>query len=516
VSVFSRPAAEGDVILGARPETVYEPSTVDEAGEVLRESALGGKTLAFIGGGTDLELGTAPRRIDAVVRTGRLARVVEHSPSDQIVVAEAGLTLGELQRTFASHRQRLALDPPLPERKTVGGIIAANAYGPRRARFGSVRDLIIGISFMRADGTLARGGGKVVKNVAGFDLPKLMIGSLGTLGLITTVNFRLHPLPEEEVTLHLPGRSGAGLRSLVRGIKEAQLEPTSVVAAWREADRFDVAVRFEGLRAGIAEQCERLTGLVRREAAGACETLDEPAARAFWSRHDEVRTTGALRAKITALPTHVECGALSIHSGRGEEALAFARDTIARFEAVSGGGPVDAILVNAAGCGSNLKDYGRLFADDPIWSARAAAFSAKVRDVTEFLAGLPPVAPRHPLRARVAYHDACHLAHAQGIRGEPRKLLAGIPGLELVEIPDSDQCCGSAGIYNLVQPESSEEIGARKVNNVLSVKPDLLASANPGCTLQIQKLLRQRGQALPAAHPIEILDASISGRPLPK
>ncbi len=306
MSVFSRPAAEGDVILGARPETVYEPSTVDEAGEVLRESALRGKSLAFIGGGTDLELGTAPRRIDAVVRTGRLARVVEYSPSDQIVVAEAGLTLGELQRTLASHRQRLALDPPLPERKTVGGIIAANAYGPRRARFGSVRDLIIGISFVRADGTLARGGGKVVKNVAGFDLPKLMIGSLGTLGLITTVNFRLHPLPEEEVTLHLPGRSGAGLRSLVRGIKEAQLEPTSVVAAWREADRFDVAVRFEGLRAGIAEQCERLTGLVRREAAGACETLDEPAARAFWSRHDEVRTTGALRAKITALPTHVE------------------------------------------------------------------------------------------------------------------------------------------------------------------------------------------------------------------
>jgi glycolate oxidase iron-sulfur subunit len=210
------------------------------------------------------------------------------------------------------------------------------------------------------------------------------------------------------------------------------------------------------------------------------------------------------------------CGALSIHAGREDEALAFAHDTIATFEAVSGGGAVDAILVNAAGCGSNLKDYGRLFANDPGWAARGAAFSAKVRDVTEFLAALPPVAPRHPIRARVAYHDPCHLAHAQGIRREPRKLLAGIPGLELVEIPDSDQCCGSAGIYNLVQPESSEEIGARKVDNVLSVKPDLLASANPGCTLQIQKLLRQRGQALPAAHPIEILDASISGRPLPK
>jgi glycolate oxidase iron-sulfur subunit len=210
------------------------------------------------------------------------------------------------------------------------------------------------------------------------------------------------------------------------------------------------------------------------------------------------------------------CGALSIHAGREDEALSFARDTIATFESVSAGGAVDAILVNAAGCGSNLKDYGRLFANDPGWAARAAAFSAKVRDVNEFLAGLTPAAPRHPLRARIAYHDSCHLAHAQGVRAEPRRLLASIPGVELVEIPDGDQCCGSAGIYNLVQPESSEEIGARKVENVLSVKADLLASANPGCTLQIQKLLRQRGLALPAAHPIEILDASISGRQLPK
>jgi glycolate oxidase iron-sulfur subunit len=204
------------------------------------------------------------------------------------------------------------------------------------------------------------------------------------------------------------------------------------------------------------------------------------------------------------------CGALSIHAGREEEALGFARETIATFEAE----PVDAILVNAAGCGSNMKDYGRLFAGDAAWAPRAAAFAAKVRDINEFLAELPPVAPRHPLRARVAYHDACHLAHAQRVRQQPRALLAGIPGLDLVEIPEGDQCCGSAGIYNLVEPESSEEIGARKADNVLSVKPDFLASANPGCTLQIQKILRQRGRTLFAAHPIEILDASISGRPL--
>ncbi len=306
MSAFSRPAAEGDAVLGVRPETVFEPATVEEAVEVVAGSARDGKALAFVGGGTDLGLGAPPKRLDAVVKTGRLARVVEHAPSDQIVIVEAGLTLGELQKALVSHRQRLALDPPLPERKTLGGIIAANAYGPRRARFGSVRDLLIGISFVRADGTVAHGGGKVVKNVAGFDLPKLMVGSLGTLGLIATATFRLHPLTEEEVTLLLRGRTAAGVRALVAAVRKAQLEPTSVVAAWREADRFDVAVRFEGFRAGVAEQRERLAGLVLGQAGGACEALDETSARAFWSRHDELRTRPALRAKLTALPTHVE------------------------------------------------------------------------------------------------------------------------------------------------------------------------------------------------------------------
>lgn len=204
------------------------------------------------------------------------------------------------------------------------------------------------------------------------------------------------------------------------------------------------------------------------------------------------------------------CGALSIHAGREAEALAFARETITCFEKER----VDAILVNAAGCGSNLKDYGRLFAKDPQWASRAAAVSAKVRDLTEFLAGLPPVATRHPIRARVAYHDACHLAHAQRVREEPRALLRSIPGVEILEIPDGEQCCGSAGIYNLVEPASADEIGARKAENILSLEPDFLASANPGCTLQIQKILRERGRRLPAAHPIEILDASIAGREL--
>jgi glycolate oxidase iron-sulfur subunit len=201
------------------------------------------------------------------------------------------------------------------------------------------------------------------------------------------------------------------------------------------------------------------------------------------------------------------CGALSMHAGREHESLELARDLMERFSRER----VDVVLINAAGCGSHLKDYARLFPNDE----RAKAFSAKVRDVNEFLATLPPRAPRKPLQARIAMHDACHLAHAQRIKAQPRALLGAIPGVTLVEVPDSEQCCGSAGIYNLVQPESAEQVGQRKVDNVLTTKADLLASANPGCTLQIQKILRERGKHLPAAHPIEILDASINGTKLP-
>ncbi|HMK74291.1 MAG TPA: (Fe-S)-binding protein, partial [Myxococcaceae bacterium] len=148
---------------------------------------------------------------------------------------------------------------------------------------------------------------------------------------------------------------------------------------------------------------------------------------------------------------------------------------------------------------------------DAAWAARARAFSARVRDVSEFLVALGPRAARRPVPARIAYHDACHLAHAQGIRAQPRALLRGIPGVELVDIPDGDTCCGSAGTYNLLEPESSEEIGRRKVASVLSTRCDLLASANPGCTLQIQRLLREEGKTLAAAHPVQILDASLRG-----
>jgi glycolate oxidase iron-sulfur subunit len=204
------------------------------------------------------------------------------------------------------------------------------------------------------------------------------------------------------------------------------------------------------------------------------------------------------------------CGALSLHSGREAEAAAFARRTIAAFEQAG----VDAIVVNSAGCGSAMKEYERLLADDVSgWAERAAEMSGKVSDLAEFIAGIGPVARRHPLPVTAAYHDACHLAHAQRITRQPRELLRAIPGLTLVELPDAGTCCGSAGVYNLLQPEAASELGGRKADAVLAAGAPLLISANPGCSLQIASALAARGEHVTVAHTAEILDASIRGLP---
>ena len=205
------------------------------------------------------------------------------------------------------------------------------------------------------------------------------------------------------------------------------------------------------------------------------------------------------------------CGALSLHSGREAEAAAFARRTIEAFEQAG----VDVVVVNSAGCGSAMKEYERLLSDVPDWSARAAAMSARVRDLSEFLAELGPAAPRHPLPVTAAYQDACHLGHAQRITRQPRELLRAIPGLTLVELPDAGTCCGSAGVYNLLQPEAASELGARKAQAVLDAGAPLLISANPGCTLQIAAALADRGEHVEVAHVAEILDASLRGLPPP-
>jgi glycolate oxidase iron-sulfur subunit len=188
------------------------------------------------------------------------------------------------------------------------------------------------------------------------------------------------------------------------------------------------------------------------------------------------------------------CGALHLHAGRAVDGRRRARELAERFR----GAGVDVLVVNAAGCGSHLKE---------------AALPVRVVDVHELLDEAGPVAERTPLPLRTAYQDACHLAHAQGIRDAPRAVLDSIPGLVRIEPAEQAICCGSAGIYNLVQPDAAGELGDRKASNVLAVEPDVYASANPGCLVQVSAALRRAGQALPALHPVELVDASIRGRP---
>jgi len=203
------------------------------------------------------------------------------------------------------------------------------------------------------------------------------------------------------------------------------------------------------------------------------------------------------------------CGALELHAGREAPALERAKREIGVFETLD----VDAVVTNVAGCGSSMKEYGHLLVDDPAWGERAAAFSARVRDVHEVLAAAEPRAQRHPVPGRVAYHDACHLGHAQKVRAQPRAVLRSIPGLELVDLPEAELCCGSAGIYNMVAPEAAGELGARKAANIRTVAPDVIVTANPGCLLQIGKHL---GVDVPLLHPVQLLDASIRGVPIPR
>jgi glycolate oxidase iron-sulfur subunit len=218
------------------------------------------------------------------------------------------------------------------------------------------------------------------------------------------------------------------------------------------------------------------------------------------------------------------CGALSLHSGRVAEAARFARRTIAAFEAAN----VDVIVVNSAGCGSAMKEYGELLraaaGDGPDagdWPARAAETAGKVRDLSEYLAELDASGEgargaRHPLPVTVAYHDACHLGHAQRITRQPRDLLRAIPELRLAELADGGTCCGSAGVYNLLQPEAAGQLGARKADAVLATGAPLVVSANPGCSLQIASAMAAAGVQQPpdVRHIAEVLDASLRGLPV--
>ena len=201
------------------------------------------------------------------------------------------------------------------------------------------------------------------------------------------------------------------------------------------------------------------------------------------------------------------CGALNAHGGDHARALAMARQTIDAFEAVA----ADFVIVNVSGCGAHMKAYGHLLADDPAYAERAKRFAATVRDLAEFLAQEPLRGPLQPVTMTCTYHDPCHVVHGQKIKSEPRRLLAQIPGLRLVELPESDWCCGSAGIYNLTQPEMATRLLHRKVGHVLETSAEAVVTANPGCILQIQAGLGAHQSPVRVLHLVEILDRAYGG-----
>jgi len=212
--------------------------------------------------------------------------------------------------------------------------------------------------------------------------------------------------------------------------------------------------------------------------------------------------------RVVVPPAAGCCGALHLHAGDREGARVRARAAIAAFPA-----ELDAVVVNAAGCGAAMKEYGALLADDPLWAERARAFAARVRDITEVLAELPLVPPGIPIRTRATYHDACHLAHAQGVRQQPRALLRAIPGLELVELEESDLCCGSAGSYNLTEGAMARRLGARKAERIRATGASVVLAANPGCALQIAAQLARAGASVEVLHPVELLDRAYGPSP---
>src|SRR6516225_3923408 len=292
----------------------------------------------------------------------------------------------------------------------------------------------------------------------------------------------------------------SGLQALLRGSGLLTLLPKSLGAAESLLPEVQPAETIPETTPSSGEKRKRvglLLGCVQRT---------------FFSHVNAatVRVLTAEGCEVVAPSEQPCCGALFLHAGEENQAQELARKTIDAFERAD----VEVIVTNAAGCGSTVKEYGHLLRDDPAYAEKARRFAAKCRDVSEVLAELPPRSKRQPLAVRVAFHDSCHLQHAQGVRAHPRSLLAQIPSLELLEIPEAPICCGSAGIYNLVQPDAARGLGDRKARLIASLKPEVVVTGNPGCILQLQSSLARGNLKLPVLHTVQLLDASIRGAPV--
>jgi len=318
-AVFSanqiRPASPADGISGVQPQFLLEPATEQQLATALRLAEESKLAVIPRGGGTKLRWGNAPSRADLILSTARLKRILEHAWADLTVTVEAGCTIEALQQTLAQHGQRLAVDPLWPEKATVGGVLATNDSGALRLRFGGLRDLIIGVTIALPDGTLAASGGKVVKNVAGYDLPKLVTGALGTLGVVTRAVFRLHPLPRHSRSFTISASNPEAAQKIVLAIQDSELAHVALQSRFSAEASPAVDILFEGAEAGLDAQAGQLRALCGSAKSSVADVRPEPrsgtnptsgsAPRAWKARQDLWSFSNPAEsaiAKISVLP----------------------------------------------------------------------------------------------------------------------------------------------------------------------------------------------------------------------
>lgn len=293
-------ATAADAIDGVQPQMVVAPADQAQVAAVLKLAASAGLRVAPRGGGSKLGWGNPARRIDLILSLRRLDRVIEHAWGDMTATVEAGCTVAELQRTLAEHGQRLALDPHWPEVATIGGIVATNDSGALRARYGTLRDLILGVTVALPDGTLARSGGKVVKNVAGYDLPKLMTGALGTLGVIAEATFRLYPLPADVRCVRFQSSDLSALHQLMLRVLDSTLVMTGAQLSVASEAAPALDLRCEGIAAALDAQIAQLMQLGAGLSASSLAPDDWPRYESLWPAAES-----ALICKVSVQPTEV-------------------------------------------------------------------------------------------------------------------------------------------------------------------------------------------------------------------
>jgi glycolate oxidase FAD binding subunit len=297
-----RAATAADAVAGVQPKLVIEAGTESEISEILRLSNVAGLAVIPRGSGTKLGWGNPPTRADLILSTARLNEIIEHAWADLTVTVEAGCTIQQLQETLAQHGQRLALDPLWPEKATIGGVLSANDSGALRLRFGALRDLIIGVTIALADGTLASSGGKVVKNVAGYDLPKLVTGALGTLGVITRAVFRLHPLPRNTRSFSVATANAEEAQRFVLAVQDSKLAHTFLQSHFSDESPPVSDILFEGTEAGLAAQQAQLRNLATPANVSEASTSTWTAREELWDFSDPGDTA---IAKISILPANL-------------------------------------------------------------------------------------------------------------------------------------------------------------------------------------------------------------------